>query len=131
MEIHQKISVPNYQRLKTMVKRGVWIRNSDYETLTLGTGELNQEQWSRVERDQSALKEEQVSVTSGKKKASVRKETDAVSVTKPKIVHKHRNTLPSRLLSQPYHEVEVCREREVSEAKVTMGHFFDNRADII
>ena len=131
MEIHQKISVPNYQRLKTMVKRGVWIRNSDYETLTPGTGELNQEQWSRVERDQSALKEEQVSVTSGKKKASVRKETDAVSVTKPKIVHKNRNTLPSRLLSQPYHEVEVCRGREVSEAKVTMGQFFDNRADIM
>ena len=24
--------------------------------------------------------------------------------------------------SQPYHEVEVCRGREVSEAKVTMGH---------
>ena len=51
MEIHRKISVPNYQKLKTMVKRGVWIRNFDYETLTLGMGELNQEQWSRVERD--------------------------------------------------------------------------------
>ena len=49
----------------------------------------------------------------------------------PKIVHKNQNTLPPRLLSQPYHEVEVCRGREVSEAKVTMGPFFDNRADII
>ena len=30
-----------------------------------------------------------------------------------------------------HHEVEVCQGREVSEAKVTMGPFFDNRADII
>ena len=72
-----------------------------------------------------------VSVTSGKKKASVRKETDAVAITKPKIVDKNQSTLPPRLLSQPHHEVEVCRGREVSEAKVIMGPFFDNRADII
>ena len=72
-----------------------------------------------------------VFVTSGKKKASVRKETDAVSVTRPKIVPKNQNPLPPRLLSQPYHEVEVCRGREVSEAKVTMGPFFDIRADVI
>ena len=68
-EIHQKISMPNYHRLKTMVKRSIEqdlrnrnfgarngnfdrneIRNFDYETLTPGTEELNQEQWSRVER---------------------------------------------------------------------------------
>ena len=42
-----------------------------------------------------------------------------------------QNTLPPRLLSQPYHEVEVCRGKEVSEAKVAMVPFFDNRADII
>ena len=78
-----------------------------------------------------ALKEEKVSVTSGKKKASVGKETDANSATIPKIVRKNQNTLPPRLLSQPYHEIEVCRGREVSEAKVTMGPFFDNRADTI
>ena len=77
-----------------------------------------------------ALKEIKVFVTSGKK-AGVRNETDAVSGTNPKIVHKNQNTLPPRLLSQPYHEVEVCRGREVSEAKVTMGPFFNNRADII
>ena len=65
------------------------------------------------------------------RKRPVRKETDAVSVTKPKIVRKNQNTLPPHLLSQPCHEVEVCRGREVSEAKVTMGPFFDNRADII
>ena len=70
-------------------------------------------------------------MTSGMKKASVRKETDAVSLTKPKIVRKNQNTMPPRLLSQPLHEVEEYRGREASEAKVTMGTFFDNRADII
>ena len=94
-------------------------------------GELNQELWSRIERDQSALKEKEVSVTSGKKKASVRKEIDAVSATRPKIVRKNQNTLPPLLLSQPYHEIEVCRGREVSEAKVTVVPFSDNRADIV
>ena len=63
--------------------------------------------------------------------ASVRKETVAVSATKPKIVRKNQNTLPPPLLGQPHHEVEVCRGREVSEAKVTMVPFFDDRADTI
>ena len=129
MEIHQMISMSKYQKLETMVKRSknqkLRLRNFD------AMGKLNQEPWSRVERDQSALKEEKVPVTSGKKKASVRKETDAVSGTEPKTVHKNHNTLSPRLLSQPLRKVEVCRRREVSEAKVTMGPFFDNRADII
>ena len=103
MEIHQKISVPNnYQKLKTMEKR--W-----------------QDQKLRLRQIEAR----------GKKKTSVRKETITVSATKPKIVRKNQKTLPPHLLSQPYHEVEVCRGREVSEAKVTMGPFFDNRADIV
>ena len=43
----------------------------------------------------------------------------------------NQNTLPPGFLSQAYHEVEVCRGREVSEAKVTMGPFFESSADII
>ena len=66
-----------------------------------------------------------------RKKNNVRKETDVVSGMRVTIVHKNQSTLPRRLLSQPYHEVEVCRGKEVSEAKVTMVPFFDNRADII
>ena len=126
MEIHQKISVPNYQMLKT-------VRNFDYATLTPDMRKLSQEQWSGIEMDCPTLKEEKVSVTSGtkKKKTSVRKETASVSATRPKIVRKNQSTLPPHLLSQPHHEVEVRRGREVSEAKVTMGPFFDNRADII
>ena len=42
-----------------------------------------------------------------------------------------QDTMPPHFLSQPCHEVEVCRGKEVSEAKVTMVSFFDNRADII
>ena len=75
-------------------------------------GTLNQEQCSRIERDCLALKEEKVSVTSGKK-TSVPKETVAVSATRPKIVRKNHNTLPPHFLSQPHHEVEVCRGRSI------------------
>ena len=78
-----------------------------------------------------ALKEEKVFVNSEKKKASVRKENDAVSGMRVTIVHKNQNPKPPHLLGHQCHEVEVCRGKEVSEAKVTMVPFFDNRADII
>ena len=78
-----------------------------------------------------ALKEEMVLVTSGKKKASVRQETSAVSGMRATIVPKNQNTLPPHLPSHPSHEVEVCRRKEVSKANVTMVQFSDNRADII
>ena len=78
-----------------------------------------------------ALKEEEVFVTSGKKKANVRKETNAVSGMRVTIVYKNLITMPPHLLSHPCHEVEVCRREEVSKAKVTMVPFSDNRADSI
>ena len=74
---------------------------------------------------------EKVFVICGKKKATVRKETVAVSGMNVTIVHENQNTLPPHLLSQPYHEVEVRRGRIVSKAKVTMGPFFENRANAI
>ena len=46
-------------------------------------------------------------------------------------MHKNHNPKPPHLLSHPHHEVEVCRGREVSGAKVTMVPFFDNRADYL
>ena len=45
------------------------------------------------------------------------------------IVHKkpdHNATTPS----DPCHEVEVCRRKEVSETEITMVPFFENRAEI-
>ena len=78
-----------------------------------------------------ALEEEKVFVAYKNKKASVRKETNAVSCMRVTIMHQNQNTMPPHLLSHPCHEVEVCRGREVFEAKVTMVPFFDHRADII
>ena len=86
---------------------------------------MNLEPWQRVERDCQALKEEKVSnvlPVERKRPVSVCKETVAVSATIPKIVRKNQNTLPPHLPSQPFHEVEVCRGREASEAKVTWIH---------
>ena len=78
-----------------------------------------------------ALKEEKVPVTSGKKKARIRKETNEVSGMRVTIVHKNQTTMPPHLPSPRCHEVKMCRGKEVSEAKVTMVPFFDNRADVI
>ena len=47
------------------------------------------------------------------------------------IVHKNQNTMPPHLPSHPCHEVEVCRRKEVSMAKVTILPFSDNHADTI
>ena len=78
MEIHQKISMPNDQQLKTIVKRRkdqkLRLRNFDARQ-----GKSKQGKWSRVERAQVALKEGEVFVTRGKKKASVRRETSQCS----------------------------------------------------
>ena len=76
-----------------------------------------------------ALKEEKVFVTSKKKKASVRMGTNAVSGMRVTIARKNQNTLPPHFPSHPSHEVEVCRRKEVSKAKVTMLTFSDNRAN--
>ena len=129
MEIRQKISIPNFQKLKTMVKRrkdqNLRLRKFDarHERIESGAVVKNRQGLSGVGGGKDLF-------ASGKKKGSVRKETSAVSGKRVTIVPRNQNTLPPRLLSQPYHEIEVCRRREVSEAKVTMGPFFDNRADI-
>ena len=77
------------------------------------------------------LKEEKVRVISWKKKASVWKETYAVSRMRVTIVRKNQNPTPPHFPSQPYHEVKACRGREESDAKVTMDPFFDNRVGVI
>ena len=63
-----------------------------------------------------ALKEVKVYVTSGTKKASVRKEIDAVSVTRPKIVHKK----PEHTAAT-HSEPTVSRGRSVSKKKSIRG----------
>ena len=76
-----------------------------------------------------ALKKEKVFVTSGKKKADVRRETSAVSGMRVTIVRKIQNTKPPHFPSPRCREVEVCRRKEVSKARVIMLPFFDNRAE--
>ena len=79
-------------------------------------GDLTQEQWSRVESDSSALKDEKLSVTSGKTKASVRKEIDAIFVTTPKIVHKKLEHTAATLA-----EPSFTRGRSVSRKRSIRG----------
>ena len=59
-----------------------------------------------------ALKEENVFVTSGKKKASVRKETNAVSGMRVTIVHKNQNPKPPHFPSPRCHEKKYPRQNE-------------------
>ena len=58
-------------------------------------------------------------------------ETNAVSDMRATIMHKNQTTMPPNLPSHPCHEVEVCRGGEKTEWKVTMGPFFDDRADMM
>ena len=76
-------------------------------------------------------KEDKEFAVNGKQKGGVREETNAVSGMRVTIVHKNQTTMPPHLLSHLCHEVEVCRGKEVSEAKVTIVPYFDNRADTI
>ena len=77
-EIHQKISFPNYQKLKTMVKRSIdqklRLRNVDARHGRIESG--------AVVKIRKGLIGVEGGQGIGKKKASVRKETVAVSATK-------------------------------------------------
>ena len=78
------------------------------------------------------LTEEKVFDTSGKQKANVcKKETVQFPPHNPRSCAKNQNRLPPHRPSQPFHEVEVCRGREASEAKVSMDPLLDNSADNI
>ena len=111
--------------------RGEEIRNFDCETLTPGTGEFESGALVKSRKGLIGVEGGKGICYQWKEKASVRMETSAVSVTKPKIVQKNHNTLPP-LSSEPIvsRGRSVCRGRETSEAKVTMGPFFDNCVDI-
>ena len=80
--------------------------------LTPDTGKIKQEQWSRIEREQVALREEKEFAISGKQKASVRKETHAVSGMRVTIVLKNQNTKPPHLPS-PSRDRSVSRKRSI------------------
>ena len=76
-----------------------------------------------------ALKEKREFASGGKRKGSVREETNAVSGTKDmKVQNRHQK--PPHPLSHQHQEVEVRRERGGSEAGVLLGSSIDSRAKI-
>ena len=68
--------------------------------------------------------------SSGKKKGSVRRETNAVSRMRVTIV-RHRHRKPNHPLShnRQKHEVEVCREKEIPEAEASLRNSIDRRVN--
>ena len=83
--------------------------------------------WLRVAGDWVALKEDKEFAISGKQKVSVREETNAVSDTRVMIVQ-NQHQKPLHPLSHQHQEVEVRREKEGSEAEVSLGSPTDSRA---
>ena len=49
MEVHQKLSLPNYQKLKTMTKRSP-DQKLRFQNFYVRDKKMKQEQWSRIER---------------------------------------------------------------------------------
>ena len=117
MENHQKTAVPKYQKLETMVKRSLdqklRLRNFD-----AGHGRI--ESPKRIGRESLVLKEEKVFVASGKKKASVRKETNAVSGMRVTIVHKNLTTMQPHNAATPS-EPSLSRGPTVSRKRNIRG----------
>ena len=126
MEIHQKISMPNYQNLKTMVKRSIdqKLRSRNFEARNekIETGAVVTSRRVNV-----VLEEDKVFPISGKHKVSVQKDTNAVSGTRVTIVQ-NRHQKPFHPLSQQHLEVEVHREKGASEAEASLGSPTDSRA---
>ena len=127
MEIHQKLSMPNYPKLKTMVKgsmdQKLRLRNFDARHGRIETGAVvkNRKGLLGVEGGNGICYQwkEKRPCSKGDRCSLWHESNDRVQ--KPD----HNAATPS----EPSYE--VCRRREVSKAKVTMVPFFDNRADII
>ena len=67
------------------------------------------------------LREEEVFVTSGEKKGSVRKEINVVSGMRAAIVQsRHRKPPPPSEPHSSKHEAEASREKETSEAEAIL-----------
>ena len=130
MEIHQKISLPNYQKLKTLVKRSIdqnlRLRFFDARHGRIEEGALvkSQKALSGVERGKG------ICFQWKEKGDSVRKETVAVSGTRVTIVQS-RHQKPHHPLSHNLqeHEVEVCPEKEMPEAEASLRRSFDCRVN--
>ena len=131
MEIHQKISTPNYQTLKTMVKRSIdqklRLQNFDArnERIETGSGVTNRRGQRVAERARRKLAME------SKRTVFERRYLVVVSSTR-KMSVQNRHPSPLHPLSHQQKEmVEVRRGRRASEAGVHLGSSLDSRAEII
>ena len=95
MEIHQKISMADYQKFKTMVKRSTdqKLRLPNFDARN---ERVKQEQWLRIAVVNVVSKEDKDNFINGKHKDSVREETSVVSGTM-KISVRNRHTNRSTL----------------------------------
>ena len=130
MEIHHKISMPNCQKLKTMVGRStdqkLRLRNFDARHGKMETGAVvkNRKGLSGGERGKDFCYQ-------WKEKGQCSKGDQCSSGHESVIMHQNRHRKPLHLLSHQHKEVEVRREKEASKAEVRLAEFFDSRADTI
>ena len=130
MEIHEKISMPNNQKLKTMVQscidQKLRLRNFEARHGRIETGAVvkNRKGLSGVEGGKGICYQ-------WKEKGPVFESRPMQFPMRVTIVRENQNPKPPHLLSHQCHEVEVCQGKDVFEAKATMVPFFDNRADMI
>ena len=71
LEIDQKISEPDYHRLKTMEKRSIDQKLRSRNTLTPEMGRLKQGQWLRIAGINVVLRKDQENAINGMQKDSV------------------------------------------------------------
>ena len=122
MEIHQKISMPNYQKLKTMVKRNIdqklRLRNFDVRNEEIETGAV-----VTSRRGSSGIERGKEFAFSGKQKGQCLR-GDQCSFRHDG----HERVKPLHPLNHQHQEVEVRRRQGASEARVRLGRPVDSRA---
>ena len=119
LEIHQKIPMPDYQKMKTMVKRSVdlilRLPNFDAKNGRIEAGAVVTNRRVNV-----VLKVDNANAINGKQEDNVREETSVVSGTM-KITVQNPHQKPLHPLNHPHKEVGVHRGKRTSEAVVNMG----------
>ena len=123
MEIHPKISKPDFQKLKTMVKRSIHqklrLRKFDARNEMVETGAVvtSSRGFSGIERKKRGL----LSVES--ERAVFERRPLRITVVR------NRDKKPLHPLSHQHQEVELRREKGTSEAGVRLGRPIDSCAE--
>ena len=128
MEIHQKISMPDYQKLKTMAKRSLdqklRLQNFDSRNERIRTGAM-----ATSRRGSSGVERGQRECCQWKAKGQCSSGDKCCSGTM-EISVQSRHQKPLHPLNYQHKEVEVRREKGASEAEAILGSSLDSRAKI-